>query len=144
MASKTRLLRDDDLRELLTNRSLRVTAQRLTVLRELAKLRVPISHSELTERLSGSKLDRVTIYRTLLSLHEVGILVRTQLGDNTWRFELPRASGQQHGLHPHFICTDCGDVRCLDEGSVTLKGQAAKAEILEVQLRGRCSDCVSG
>jgi Fur family ferric uptake transcriptional regulator len=141
MAPKTRLPHEDDLRRLLAERGLRVTGQRMTVLRELAKLRVPISHPELTERLASETLDRATIYRNLLSLTEVGVLVRTQLGDNVWRYELPRGQAGEHGDHPHFICTECGDVACLPDASVSLRGEAARNEVTEIQLRGRCGEC---
>lgn len=113
----------------------------MVILRELAKLRVPASHPELTERLAGEGLDRATIYRNLLSLTEAGLLVRTQLGDNVWRFELPKRSSE-HGTHPHFVCNDCGDVACLPESAVALRGEAVRNQITEVQLRGRCAACV--
>jgi Fur family transcriptional regulator, ferric uptake regulator len=142
--ARTRLLKDDDLRALLSGRGIRVTAQRMTLLRELAKLRVPASHPELTDRLAGSGLDRATIYRNLLSLTKDGLLVRTQLGDNVWRYELPRESSPQHGQHPHFVCTDCGDVACLSEGAVSLRQDAARRQVLEVQLRGKCESCATG
>ena len=142
MPGQTRLLREDDLRELLVSRGFRVTGQRLAILRELAKLRIPASHPELTERLAGSGLDRATIYRNLLSLTEAGVLIKTQLGDNVWRFELPRSASSGHGAHPHFICSDCGSVSCLPASSVALRGEATKNQVAEVQLRGRCTDCV--
>jgi Fur family transcriptional regulator, ferric uptake regulator len=142
MPGQARLLRDDDLRELLVSRGFRVTEQRLVILRELAKLRIPTSHPELTERLAGSELDRATIYRNLLSLTEAGVLIKTQLGDNVWRFELPRSTSTEHGAHPHFICSDCGSISCLPAASVALRGEAARNEVAEVQLRGRCTDCV--
>ena len=141
MTVNTRLLKEEDLRQLLTKQGVRVTEQRMLILRELAKLRLPVSHPELTERLSGTSLDRATIYRNLVSLTEVGLLVRTQLGDNVWRYELPRSSGTAHGRHPHFVCTDCGDVACLPESSVSLRGEAARNVVSEVQLRGRCVSC---
>lgn len=109
---------------------------------ELAKLRIPASHPELTERLAGDGLDRATIYRNLLSLTEAGLLVKTQLGDNVWRFELPNTKSAMHGAHPHFVCNDCGDVACLPESAVTLRGQAIRNQVAEVQLRGRCAACV--
>jgi len=67
MALKTRMLRDEDLRALLASKSLRITEQRMELLRELAKLRLPVSHAELTERLAPSGLDRATVYRNLLA-----------------------------------------------------------------------------
>jgi Fur family transcriptional regulator, ferric uptake regulator len=144
MAIKTRLLRDEDLRQLLVSQGMRVTEQRMTILRELAKLRLPTSHPELTERLSGSDLDRATIYRNLLSLTKAGLLIRTQLGDNVWRFELPHNNATQHGAHPHFVCNDCGDIACLPESAVTLRGEAMRTRVAEVQLRGQCVDCARG
>lgn len=142
MARKTRFLRDDDLRQLLSEQGIRVTEQRMVILRELARLQLPASHPELTERLAGVGLDRATIYRNLLSLTEAGLLVRTQLGDNVWRFELPQGKSAEHGAHPHFVCNDCGDVACLPGSAVTLRGAAVRHQVAEVQLRGRCVACV--
>jgi Fur family transcriptional regulator, ferric uptake regulator len=144
MASKARPLAEGDLRRFLTERGFRVTEQRLILLRELAQLRQPVSHPELTERLAGTSLDRVTIYRNLLSLTEAGVLVRTQLGDNVWRYELPQNKTPEHDRHPHFVCTDCGDIACLPANTVRLRGEAARNEVAEVQLRGRCVACVRG
>jgi len=141
MRPRTRQLRDVDLTRLLMGKGIRVTDQRLVILRELARRRTPVSHPELTERLAGPTLDRATIYRNLQSLHEAGLLVRTQLGDNVWRFELPRGASFEHGRHPHFVCTSCGDVECLPENAVALRGHAMRAQVSEVQLRGRCGDC---
>lgn len=141
MATKKRLLREEALRQLLVGRGIRVTEQRMAILRELAKLRIPTSHPELTERLAGADLDRATIYRNLLSLTKAGLLVRTQLGDNVWRFELPHTTSSEHGAHPHFVCNDCGDVACLPESAVTLRGEAVRNQVAEVQLRGRCVAC---
>jgi Fur family transcriptional regulator, ferric uptake regulator len=142
MSGKTRRFRDDDLRELLVSRGIRVTQQRMVILRELARLRMPTSHPELTERIAGDGLDRATIYRNLLSLTEAGLLVRTQLGDNVWRFELPQSTPGEHGSHPHFVCSDCGSVACLPNSSVALSGAATRNQVAEVQLRGRCIGCV--
>jgi Fur family ferric uptake transcriptional regulator len=139
---KARSPREAELRQLLMGRSFRVTEQRLSLLRELARLSAPVSYPELCERLAGTPLDRVTIYRNLVSLTRAGVLVRTQLGDNVWRYELPATEGAEHGRHPHFVCTDCGDIACLPVGAVTLQGEAAQNEVAEVQLRGRCVGCV--
>ncbi|HEY0469417.1 MAG TPA: transcriptional repressor [Polyangiaceae bacterium] len=144
MSAKARLLRDDDLRGLLSSQNLRVTEQRMLILRELARLRVPVSHPELTERLTGSPLDRATIYRSLISMSEAGLLVRTQLGDAVWRYELPQELSTAHGMHPHFVCTECGDITCLSESAVTFQGDVTKNRVAEVQLRGWCAACVHG
>jgi Fur family ferric uptake transcriptional regulator len=144
MAGKPRLQHDDEIRAWLTQHGVRVTEQRVTLLRELGRARSPVSHSELTERLAHSSLDRVTIYRNLVSLAEAGLLVRSQLGDHVWRYELPQSAAREHGKHPHFVCVDCGDVTCLPEGDVLLHGTVARNEVSDVQLRGRCVVCVRG
>jgi Fur family ferric uptake transcriptional regulator len=131
-----------DFRDLLSSRGLRVTEQRLQLLHELARVTSPISHPELTERMEGSGLDRATVYRNLLTLAEAGVLVRAQLGDNVTRFELPRTLSSDHSHHPHLVCTECGNVRCLPANAVRLRGEAADSEVAEVQLRGRCAKCV--
>ena len=134
--------RDRDIRDLLTSRGLRVTEQRVALMRELIKVKSPISHPELTERLVGDGLDRATVYRNLLTLAESGVLVRAQLGDQVWRYELPRTTSSDHAHHPHLVCSECGNVRCLPAGTVKLHGEAAKSEVAEVQLRGRCAVCI--
>ena len=141
MAGKSVPLPDGALREMLSARGLRVTGPRISVLRELCKQGPPISHPELAERLAGQGLDRVTVYRNLLALMEAGLLVRTQLSDHVWRYELPQGGGATHGLHPHLVCTDCGSVECLPKAAVRLQGAAAQAQVSEVQLRGLCTDC---
>jgi Fur family ferric uptake transcriptional regulator len=141
MPTRPNVHRDEELRRILTQHDIRVTEQRMLVLREMSRLKVPISHPELTARLASSSLDRVTIYRNLLSMTEAGILVRMQLGDQVWRYELPQAQAKEHRTHPHFVCTDCGDVACMPEGTVVLRGDAAKSRVLEIQLRGLCHDC---
>lgn len=135
--------RQDDLRQLLVDNGIRVTGQRLAILHALSKLRIPTSHPELTERLAGPGLDRATIYRNLLSLTEAGLLVRTHLGDNVSRFELPSAESSEHNAHPHFVCNDCGEVTCLPRSAVALRAEATRNEVAEIQLRGRCAACAS-
>lgn len=140
-APRTPQPKEEDLRELLASRGLRVTEQRLSLLRQMVKVRSPISHPELTERMADSGLDRATVYRNLLTLADAGVLVRAQLGDQVWRYELPRTLSSDHAHHPHLVCSDCGNVRCLPASAVKLHGEAAKSQISEVQLRGRCASC---
>lgn len=142
MPEHARALRDHELRAILAAADLRATSSRLVILRELSKLRAPTSHGELAERLGLRGLDRTTVYRNLLALNRAGLLVKTQLPDRITRFELPSSKSAQHNAHPHFVCSDCGAVACLPASSVALHGEAARSEVAEVQLRGRCAECV--
>lgn len=129
------------LRELVAAHGLRTTGPRLEVLRALASLGRPVSHSELAAHLADAGLERTTVYRNLVALTHVGVLVRTQLGDGVWRFELPSSPTEKHREHPHFVCTRCGQVACLAVASVLLQGDVVANEIHDVQVRGRCSRC---
>lgn len=142
MSKRDPHLTEEKAKRLLMEKGLRVTSQRLTLLQALSRIRHPVSHPELTEQLSGEDLDRATVYRNLLSLTKAGLLVEAQLGDGVARFELPRSAGA-HDEHPHFVCTDCGDVSCLPSRAVTLHGVATRVRVEQVQLRGLCESCSS-
>jgi Fur family ferric uptake transcriptional regulator len=125
---------------------LRSTAPRVAVLRQLEAATAPLSHADLVESLGDEGYDRVTIYRNLTDLTEAGLVVRADLGDHVWRFELRRTNNAHSGHHPHFTCTECGTVSCLPEESVRVlpaKGapKAITARTVEVHLRGLCDRC---
>jgi Fur family ferric uptake transcriptional regulator len=137
-----------DPRSALQAAGLRVTPGRLAVLELLSQAPQPLTHGEVMEHLGSDRFDRATVYRNLTALSDVGLLHRMDIGDHRWRYELTASdSGTPTGTdgvsHPHFICTDCGTVRCLD-GSVSLDAlgvhQSSRRPV-EVQLRGLCEDC---
>lgn len=134
------------LQERIRAAGLRSTSPRLVVLQRLEQLTAPVSHAELHEQLGDAGLDRATVYRNLVDLAEAGLVRRRDLGDHVWRFELARGEGHEGGQHPHFTCTECGDVSCLPDVEVKLvaaKGapRSLRKERVEVQLRGTCDDC---
>lgn len=137
----------DELRARIRAAGLRVTAPRLAVLRCLVGATTPQSHGELVEVLSSEGWDRATIYRNLTDLTEAGLARRTDLGDHVWRFEV-QAEGAAHSAasHPHFLCSECGDVVCLPDESVHVtpaRGapRALRKSGVEIQIRGRCDRC---
>ena len=125
---------------------MRCTAARLAVLGQLFGSASPLTHAEVAATLASLGFDRATVYRNLVEMAEAGLLSRVDLGDHVWRFEL-RGEGQKHtDDHPHFLCTECGEVACLPGVIVTIKRpRTAKQEILgkvtEVLLKGLCTDC---
>ena len=98
--------------------------------------------------LADRGFDRATVYRNLIDLADKGILVRTDLGDHVWRFELrARPEKRGHGTeHPHFVCTDCGDVSCLPSVAVRLVAtegapKSLSRRAVEVHVKGLCDNC---
>jgi Fur family ferric uptake transcriptional regulator len=158
----------DAARARLREAGLRCTAARMSVLQHLMDDSAPKTHAEVSEALADRGFDRATIYRNLTELTESGILSRVELGDHVWRFELRH--GHRHGeVHPHFLCTSCGEVSCLDDVSVAItpkpddgsagnergpskdrgpskKSHASRSrssigKVTEVLLKGRCDNC---
>ena len=83
----------------------------------------------------------------VIDLASAGLATRRDHGDHAWRFEAADNDGRAHlSAHPHFVCTDCGDVVCLPEAEITLpRGATApgalKRQKVEVHIRGQCDDC---
>ncbi len=133
----------ESLRHALREAGLRATQPRMLVLAELFRANGPLSHAEVGKRLASKGLDRVTVWRNLVALTEAGLLARTDVGDHTWRFERTGSTEHDGSAHPHFVCLVCKKVSCLPEDAVYLKGGTARgAVVLEVQVKGRCDECV--
>jgi len=135
-----------ELTEALRAAGLRRTTPRIAVLQRLELATAPVSHGEIAEKLASSGYDRATVYRNLIDLVEAGLVTRNDLGDHVWRFELVRIGGKPHAEHPHFLCTDCGDVACLPGDAVRLVStrgvpRALGKNDVEVQVKGRCDSC---
>lgn len=104
------------IRELLNDSGLRCTQAREAVLQHLSAQARPLAHSEIARGRGTAGLDRVTLYRTLATLQDVGLVHRVQDHEGAWRFcaHVRLAKGCP-GNHPHFQCTRCGLMRCLTE-----------------------------
>ena len=144
---------DDAVRQRIRGVGLRCTPARVAVLHHLETAPGPLTHAEVSEALHGHGFDRATIYRNLTELTEAGLASRVELGDHVWRFEAKRAGGGHKGDdHPHFVCTTCGEVSCLDDVQVAITPRAAAGKraarasgrigsVTEVLLKGRCEQC---
>jgi Fe2+ or Zn2+ uptake regulation protein len=60
---------------------------------------------------SLGSIDLVTVYRTLTTLTELGVLNRVDLDDGVVRYELTDPKGQHHH---HFVCRSCQKIESLD------------------------------
>ena len=137
----TTSISQEAVRTRLRNSGLRATPGRIATYALLHDAAQPLTHSDVVERLNHTGVDRATLFRNLQDLVEGGLATRTDLGDHVWRFELEG----RHAGHPHFVCTDCGDVACLENVDIEVKGsrvpRAVESLAIEVQVRGRCDDC---
>lgn len=130
----------DDIR----SAGLRATPARVATLRLLRDATSPMTHAEVAERLDENGADKATAFRNLNDMTDAGLLRRTELGDHVYRFEEVRPGEDGSDSHPHFLCTVCGTVSCLDEVKLTagsLRKSSEVGEVAEILLRGRCNNC---
>jgi Fur family ferric uptake transcriptional regulator len=139
--SKHNAMTEEALRGRIRQVGLRCTAARVAVLRGMEAAASPLSHSQLAAELAPLGFDQATVYRNLIELADKGLLARVDLGDHVWRFEAS-AAGEPPGQHPHFVCTDCGEVSCLPGVRVNVSPGAAIGRVTQVLLKGQCDRCV--
>ena len=123
---------------------LRATPARMATLTLLREASSPMTHADLARRLGEDGVDKATAFRNLNDMTEAGLLRRTELGDRVYRFEEVRPGEAASESHPHFLCTVCGAVSCLQDVELaagTLDDRSTVDEVFEILLRGRCNDC---
>jgi Fur family ferric uptake transcriptional regulator len=135
--------------QLLKESGLRRTAAREAILKLLADAQHPLSHHDILKKGKGKTcLDRVTVYRTLETLQNKGLLHRIQGLDGTWRYCRHRSDspGECAGNHIHFLCSKCDQMSCLPEQPLPWIKAPAGATIHSKQLvvHGHCAACVAG
>ncbi len=102
--------------EILAKHQLRKTTARMQVLECFLHSDSAISHSRLEKKLADT--DRITLYRTLKTFEETGIIHKAMDGTGIARYALCAGSCQHHhheDNHAHFHCGECGNTVCLDE-----------------------------
>lgn len=137
--------REQAFAEALKADGLRMTHQRLEVIRELARAThhpgADEIHRAVRERVPTISLD--TVYRTLATLAARGLIERIA-APGAARFD-PDVSG-----HHHFVCMRCGRVEDLDAGDVApvaVPPEAARlgtVTFVRVEMTGVCTACAAG
>jgi Fur family ferric uptake transcriptional regulator len=132
------------LQDSLRKAGLRSTTARVAVLQRLRSATSPLSHAELADELTPRGLDKATVFRNLNDLTDAGLVMRTELGDHVWRFEIADRRHDEPGTHPHFVCVTCGSVTCLEgvklPPKLTSRGKQI-GSVTEILLRGLCKSC---
>lgn len=131
-------------KEIIRKAGLRATPARLMTYEYLRKSGMPMTHLEVAMHLGSQGIDKATAFRNLNDLVEAGLLRKTELGDRVWRFEVADLHSADGGLHPHFLCVDCGTVACMSDVKLTASSQRESekfGDVTEILLRGHCREC---
>ncbi|MBD3169343.1 MAG: transcriptional repressor [candidate division Zixibacteria bacterium] len=124
-------------------KGLRITHQRTEIFHELAKFHGhPTAENvfkKVRKKLRTISLD--TVYRTILTFENNGLIKRVQILDNVARFDINLK------VHHHLICTRCKKIEDFmwpDFDNMELPADARgwpKIHSKHVEVRGLCSSC---
>lgn len=126
---------------MLKEKNLRVTENRLAVLRYLSDQAIPVGIKNLENNLPN--IDRVTLYRMMEQFEKNGIVRVCDLGHGHSDYEL----NTDH--HHHLVCRECGIVEdveiChLEKLSQSLVKKSKKFSSIDqhrLTFMGTCKDC---
>ena len=129
----------------LSNHKLRNTAARLAVLDVFQKYTYALSHSDIEKELQKD-FDRVTIYRTIHSFLDKGIIHKVMDDSESAKYALcvdECSSDHHHDNHVHFKCSKCGNSECLNNIQIPLMNLpigyvASESNLL---IEGICKSC---
>lgn len=134
-----------DVKDILKRNHLSVTGSREKILGLFLEQPGALAHGDIEKR-AGEKFDRVTVYRTLQTFVEKGIIHTIPTSDNSIRYALCKndcQEGHHHDHHVHFVCIRCNTTYCLDD-VVTPELKLPKGYTsthIEVVAEGICKDC---
>lgn len=135
---------EERFKEILGEAGCRVTSQRLLLLRLLHDHQGHVGADDLYHlaRPHDSRLSLSTVYRTLNTLKEAGVVHELDLDDEHRHYEL---AGK--GPHHHLICQECGrifEIKCFLISDILSHIEAEhdfKVTSTRLEFAGYCADC---
>jgi Fur family transcriptional regulator, ferric uptake regulator len=129
---------------LLRDFRLRSTPSRQEILLLFLKKEYALSHGDIEKEISNS-LDRVTVYRTLKTFLDKGLIHKVLDDEGSLKYALCndacRTTGHHHD-HVHFKCTQCGQTNCLNIEIPAVKlPKGYKPNEMNLLIQGICENC---
>lgn len=130
--------------DILRNKHLSITDSRKKILSLFLTNKDALAHGDI-EKKAGERFDRVTVYRTLQTFVEKGIVHTIPTADNAVLYALCKDCDEHHHHddHIHFVCRTCNSTICLDDivsPSISLP-EGYKPEDVQVVINGICKSC---
>ena len=131
--------------DILKKNHLSVTEGRKKILELFINSEGALAHADI-EKSTGENFDRVTVYRTLQTFVEKGIIHLIPTTDNSILYALCKddcEAGHHHDNHVHFVCTVCNKKICLEEVTVphVKLPEGFAPEHAQMLVSGVCGDC---
>lgn len=138
-------VKEEKVLDLLRARQLSITEGRKCILQLFLEKEGALSHGDI-EKKAGDSFDRVTIYRTLQTFVDKGLIHTIPSADNSIRYALCKeecADGHHRHHHVHFLCGTCQQTFCLDEVATPTVKLPRGYVVHEIELlaKGICRSC---
>ena len=138
------MIKDFEIR--LNEKNIRPTAMRLLVLETLDGQKATISLSDIEK--SFEKSDRITLYRTMKTFKENGLVHSIDDGTGTPKYALCEEGcncEMERDLHVHFHCKVCNETFCLPKHKIPEIELPEKfiPEEANLVVKGVCGKCAS-
>jgi len=128
--------------KILEGHKLRKTKIRLEILQLFGERNYALSQNDIEESLHT--YDRVTVYRTLKSFEEQGIIHRIIDDSGISKFAICGScdTHQHHDKHVHLSCIKCGNTFCLDQALPEIKAPKGYTFLnYSLLVQGICENC---
>ena len=130
--------------KILEQKAVRITPMRQLILKHFVEENAVLGLSELEEIFPKS--DRITMYRTLKTFEDKGILHSIKSEDEEAKYALchEHCTPVRHlDQHPHFQCQKCKQITCIDSQLIPSMelpiGYIQKK--VRMMINGLCPDC---
>ncbi|MGO4920991.1 Fur family transcriptional regulator [Maribacter spongiicola] len=133
-----------EIEKTLDNKSVRPTAMRILIYKFMSSKQNAVALTDIEN--AFEKAERTTLYRTLKTFEEKGIVHQIDDGTNVSKFALcePGCNCEiDQDLHLHFHCSQCDKTVCLTEHKIPHINLPAGyiAEDANLVIKGICDSC---
>jgi len=129
---------------LLKTYRLRSTPNRQEILHLFLEKDYALSHNDIEKAIENA-LDRVTVYRTLKTFLDKGLIHKVLDDEGSLKYALCNdacTSAEHHHDHVHFKCTKCGQTNCLNIEVPPIKlPKGYKPNEINLLIQGICQLC---
>ena len=139
--------------QILKSHNLRITPMRQAILRIfLAADHRALTHADFehhpTLKKEFKRIDRITIYRTLRTFEEKGLIHQVVDSSDKLKYAYCTEHCTEHhhqDNHVHFYCRQCEQTLCLDDTALPMVSAPSGFQVEEkhMVLSGTCGDCSS-
>ena len=134
----------ESIEQILVSKKIRVTAMRLLIYKFLGEREVAVTLTDIEN--AFEKSDRTTLYRTIKTFEEKGIVHQIDDGTGITKYALCEQNCSceiETDLHLHFHCNNCNETICLTEHKIPkIKiPDGFVSENVNLVIKGICDKC---